>query len=282
MSVEVFVAALEARIPPDPNAKTRAGVPALKAVLLGLANHAGPDGRHAYPSVRRLVAYTGLSDTTVRGALAVLRDLDIAWVAHPATAQRPTDYSINVNLLRHLKDPALLDLDHDLPEGPPDVGGATPPGAGGVREPEASGSPADPSGIRRSPLREPEASPPGAGGEPSYNRSSNRPLEPLAVGKNSNGNDQTPLVQALAAILTNGDRAFKAPGGVYHRYFEPVVLVGLSPGELVLRCDSDDQAAWLEDRGERTFAHAFAGVLGRSVVVRFIGPDEPVPDLLQF
>lgn len=32
--------------------------PACKAVLIGLANHAGPDGKEAFLSVRTLVRYT--------------------------------------------------------------------------------------------------------------------------------------------------------------------------------------------------------------------------------
>jgi hypothetical protein len=39
---------------------------ACKFVLVGLANHAGPDGIGAFPSVATLVRYTGLSERTVR------------------------------------------------------------------------------------------------------------------------------------------------------------------------------------------------------------------------
>ena len=41
---------------------------AAKFVLVGLANHAGPDGTGAFPSVATLVRYTGLSERTVRPA----------------------------------------------------------------------------------------------------------------------------------------------------------------------------------------------------------------------
>jgi len=37
-----------------------------KLVLVGLANHAGPGGTGAFPSVATLVRYTGLSERTVR------------------------------------------------------------------------------------------------------------------------------------------------------------------------------------------------------------------------
>jgi Helix-turn-helix domain len=38
-------------------------------VLVGLANHAGPDGTGAFPSVATLVRYTGLAERTVRTCL---------------------------------------------------------------------------------------------------------------------------------------------------------------------------------------------------------------------
>ena len=38
-------------------------------VLVGLANHGGPDGSGAFPSVATLVRYTGLSERTVRTCL---------------------------------------------------------------------------------------------------------------------------------------------------------------------------------------------------------------------
>src|SRR5579864_925779 len=49
----------------------RGGQPssACKFVLVGLANHAGPDGTGASPSVATLVRYTGLSERTVRNCL---------------------------------------------------------------------------------------------------------------------------------------------------------------------------------------------------------------------
>jgi len=49
----------------------RGGQPstACKFVLVGLANHAGPAGAGAFPSVATLVRYTGLSERTVRTCL---------------------------------------------------------------------------------------------------------------------------------------------------------------------------------------------------------------------
>ena len=42
---------------------------ACKFVLVGLGNHAGPDGSGAFPSARTLMRYTGLSERTVRACL---------------------------------------------------------------------------------------------------------------------------------------------------------------------------------------------------------------------
>jgi hypothetical protein len=67
VSVEAISWALNlAPVPAD-----RGGQPssACKFVLVGLANHAGPDGTGAFPSVATLVRDTGLSERTVRTCL---------------------------------------------------------------------------------------------------------------------------------------------------------------------------------------------------------------------
>jgi hypothetical protein len=43
--------------------------PHLAIVLIGLANHADPQGRNAFPSIGTLVRYTRLSESTVRRCL---------------------------------------------------------------------------------------------------------------------------------------------------------------------------------------------------------------------
>jgi Helix-turn-helix domain len=71
VSVEAISWALNlAPVPRDRGGKPN---PAYKAVLIGLANHAAPDGKEAFPSVRTLVRYTDLSERTVRTALDRLR-----------------------------------------------------------------------------------------------------------------------------------------------------------------------------------------------------------------
>jgi Helix-turn-helix domain len=65
MSVEAISWALNlAPVPSEGGPST-----ACKFVLVGLANHAGPDGTGAFPSVATLVRYTGLSERTVRTTL---------------------------------------------------------------------------------------------------------------------------------------------------------------------------------------------------------------------
>lgn len=53
-------------------------------VLLGLANHAGPDGRGAFPSVGRLCSYTHLGERTVREYLDILEAAGIIAPCDPA------------------------------------------------------------------------------------------------------------------------------------------------------------------------------------------------------
>ena len=67
MSVEATSLALNlAPVPADRGWQPSS---ACMLVLVGLANHAGPDGTGAFPSVAMLVRYTGLSERTVRTCL---------------------------------------------------------------------------------------------------------------------------------------------------------------------------------------------------------------------
>jgi len=60
----------------------RGGQPssACKFVLVGLANHAGPDGTGAFPPAATLIRYAGLSERTVRTWLG---RLDAAGIIGP-------------------------------------------------------------------------------------------------------------------------------------------------------------------------------------------------------
>jgi hypothetical protein len=88
VSVEAISWALNlAPVPAD-----RGGQPssACKFVLVGLANHAGPDGTGAFPSVATVVRYTGLSERTVRTWTGSRpRESIQACDPHPAAALTP-------------------------------------------------------------------------------------------------------------------------------------------------------------------------------------------------
>lgn len=75
-------------------------------VLTGLANHAGPDGRHAFPSIERLMRYTCLSRRAVQNGIADLlaagvivpsaRPVVAAYIDRPD--QRPNSYDLRLDL----------------------------------------------------------------------------------------------------------------------------------------------------------------------------------------
>ena len=106
MSVEAISWALNlAPVPRD-----RGGQPssACKFVLVGLANHAGPDGTGAFPSVATLVRYTGLSERTVRTCLDRLEaagtigpcDPDIVAARIKRADRRPQGWDLNLRQVR--------------------------------------------------------------------------------------------------------------------------------------------------------------------------------------
>jgi Helix-turn-helix domain len=80
---------------------------ACKFVLVGLANHAGPDGTGAFPSVATLVRYTGLSERTVRCCLDRLEaegiigpyDPDIVAARIKRADRRPQGWDLNLNIV---------------------------------------------------------------------------------------------------------------------------------------------------------------------------------------
>jgi hypothetical protein len=106
MSVEAISWALNlAPVPAD-----RGGQPssACKFVLVGLANHAGPDGSCAFPAVRTLVRYTGLSERTVRACLGRLETAGLIRPCDPAVVaarikradRRPRGWDLDLSLVR--------------------------------------------------------------------------------------------------------------------------------------------------------------------------------------
>jgi hypothetical protein len=106
MSLEAMSWALNlAPVPAD-----RGGQPssACKFVLVGLANHAGPDGTGAFPSVATLVRYTGLSERTVRSCLDRLEPAGIIRPCDPEIVaarikradRRPKGWDLDLSLIR--------------------------------------------------------------------------------------------------------------------------------------------------------------------------------------
>lgn len=101
MAIEVIVLVLNAKFE-DKNDKY---------VMLGMANHAHPDGTKCYPSVKRIAIYTGLGESTIRSKLKNLRNQEIIRIEAPSSHHRPTEYSINLQLLKEMEDPRLAELD---------------------------------------------------------------------------------------------------------------------------------------------------------------------------
>jgi hypothetical protein len=146
MSVEAISWALNlAPVPAD-----RGGQPSspCKFVLVGLANHAGPDGTGAFPSVATLVRYTGLSERTVRTCLDRLAaegiispcDPDIVAARIKRADRRPQGWDLNLSLVRDdLDDAALAVLEHQFPGLGSRLAAAARPGADGQADGQADG-----------------------------------------------------------------------------------------------------------------------------------------------
>jgi hypothetical protein len=111
MSVEAMTWALNlAPVPIDPGGGRKAPQPnsACAFVLVGLANHAGPDGKDAFPGVPTLMRYTRLSERTVRTALDRLEgdqvitpgDPDVVAAKIKRADRRTQGYGLNMNLIR--------------------------------------------------------------------------------------------------------------------------------------------------------------------------------------
>lgn len=100
MSIEVIHWALNAA----PIPRDRRDASSLTIVLVGLANHADPDGRNAFPSLARLAQYTRLSERSIRYALRALQELGLIRPSDPEIVaayvkradRRPNGYNLAV------------------------------------------------------------------------------------------------------------------------------------------------------------------------------------------
>lgn len=94
--------------------------PAQKAVLVALADHAGDDGKHVYPSVDRLTVKTSYAERTVRRALADLREKGLIHIVNEATHNFPTEYELDLPEMQAMRctrfDRGARNAPHDLPE----------------------------------------------------------------------------------------------------------------------------------------------------------------------
>jgi hypothetical protein len=76
--------------------------PAVRLVLLALADRAGDDGRHSWPAVATLAEQLGISERAIRRSLSVLVDArlisrgDQALVGHIRADRRPTVWDLDV------------------------------------------------------------------------------------------------------------------------------------------------------------------------------------------
>lgn len=94
MSLEAFTAAL--------NAQTGLGVTS-KMVLVGLANHANPDGKEAWPAVERIAHYAEVNERTVQRHLRRLLDAGFIEVQRESTRRFPTIYAIRLDRLAQVR-----------------------------------------------------------------------------------------------------------------------------------------------------------------------------------
>ncbi len=138
MSVEAISWALN--LAPVPAGRGGQPSSACKFVLVGLANHAGPDGTGAFPSVATLVRYTGLSERTVRtcldrleaGGIIARCDPDIVAARIKRADRRPQGWDLNLTLARD-DAAALAVLEHQSPRLRVRLAGAAQPCADGRR-----------------------------------------------------------------------------------------------------------------------------------------------------
>ena len=184
MAVEVISVVLQAKV--DDTSK--------KFVLLGLANHGGPDGRNCFPSVFRLMIYTGRGESTVREKLKDLRNEGLIHIEKRSTRYKPTEYRIDVDRIRELRDPRLDQLSPRAGSPGYELVDDTPTGGGPIGEstrgPEFGGL--DDSGVQ-----DPESRGPGSGPETYFNH--------LTKHKGFNY-DQTEFVMAKTAILNGAGK----------------------------------------------------------------------------
>ena len=247
MAIEVINAVLE----------SKAENPSKKWVLLGLANHSGPDGRNCYPSVRRLMVYGGLSESTVRAKLGELRDDGLIRVVRKASRYRPTEYMIDVDRLVEMRDPILDELSGKTPRSGTEnveLSNGTPISGGLKDRGPGNGGLDDQGSISRIPgVQELESRGPGDGPEPYF--------KPLINPSDLNISlKQDPYIAAKIGILN------QVTGGKPHilpptwDLYDHTFAASVEDGTGVVICvgeDPDYQKLYLRDRATLFRNHWF-------------------------
>ncbi len=253
MSLEVYVAVLEADL----------GDPVLKNVLLGMANHAGPDGSHCYPSVRRLLAYTNLSDSTVRTKIKLARERGLLELVREAGRHRPNEYRMNLHYLIEIKHPIIRELDGEAPI----YGGNQTSSSHRSNQVKTSSSQSETSESHNPDLQEPQSRPPRAGPEPSIEPS----IEPSVNRGRFSKNDKTPLAQVKASLMRDlfGGQMYAKPPAEFERMYGALEMVSIegSPPVVVLSHPERDLLL-KDDRVLNPLLSAFVGVLGSEAEVK--------------
>ncbi|WP_158894249.1 helix-turn-helix domain-containing protein [Amycolatopsis anabasis] len=161
MSIEAIDWALNrAPIPRDQrNAST------LAIVLVGLANHAGPDGRNAFPALSTLSRYTRLARRSVQNTLAELAELGLIRPADPEIVaahvrradRRPNGWDLALERSEHGDDQVI--------HSPGDVVHSPGVGVQGLHPDQGDGVQSGPNGVQTATSRGAGSAP-----EPSLNR----------------------------------------------------------------------------------------------------------------
>lgn len=239
MSLEVWKLVLNANIPD----------PTKKLVLMGMANHAHPDGTNCYPSAARLSIYTGL---TVRSVLRVQSSLikdGLIRRTQRGGRGREAGFDFNLHRLSALHHPAI----------DPVTGRLTPATSGGVSAPETGRG----EGDTESPYR----------GETVLHDSGDRlgdsddrlgdsddrvtvltVSEPETRRKESAVSRLDPWEQAKIVLLASGAYPEFRTGSTAARMLESLCYAGRRNGAVVLTCPKED-LPWVEDRLLATLRH---------------------------
>lgn len=262
MSVEVWSLALNAKI----------DKPSTKAVLLGLANHASPEGKNVRPSVKRLCIYTSWGESTVRRGLSELREAGIIRVVKKAHRYRPTEYEIDREKLKEMRHPDLKLLEASSKT--PTSRGVTPTGLDESRGVNLTGLAtrtvnddhqdchSRPSGV--SPT---QGEPYLTVKEPSLKLRDSL----LSDSADSISPSEDPWTKALAVIgSTYYMKKMHFRSSLWQRYWIATRYGGVRDGKFIVLCDTDEQRAWLEDRGKSIAESSLTAIIDDVVEVEFV------------